>query len=83
MLKVGLRGASGGAMAGLPQHRHRLVGCMMGLECALVVLHEVEVICFSYGLVLLIFGPLVLHSSGPSLLGLRRMAFTLCSFAHS
>jgi len=49
----------------------------------MVVLREVEVICFSYGLVLLIFGPLVLHSNGPCLLGLRRMAFTLCSFAHS
>ena len=49
----------------------------------MVVLRKVEVICFSYGLVLLIFGPLVLHSSMPSLLGLRRMAFTLCFFAHS
>jgi hypothetical protein len=49
----------------------------------MVVLREVEVICFGYGFVLLISGPLVLHSSGPSLLGLHRMAFTLCSFAHS
>jgi hypothetical protein len=49
----------------------------------MVVFHEVEVICFGYGLVLLIFGLLVPHSSGPSLLGLCRMAFTLCSIVHS
>ena len=34
----------------------------------MVVLCEVEVICFGYGLVLLILGPLVLHISRPSLL---------------
>ena len=48
----------------------------------MVVFREVEVICFGYGLVPLIIWALVLHSSGPSLLRLRRKAFTLCSIAH-
>ena len=35
----------------------------------MVVLRAVEVICFGFGLVLLIFGPLVLHSSSLLFLG--------------